>query len=152
MRQSDFDKLQEAYTLRGIMLHQLHERVDLLEKENARLSELLKLQQNSLFGKKSETSNSLNLPTVIEVVDGPPTTVVTSHVRIIPPRGSRQLDTSNLPKYSIVHELPDAEKNCSCCGGILHIIGQEKSEQLEIIPVQYCVIEHIRLKYGVSPQ
>ena len=31
---------------------------------------------------------------------------------------------------------------------MLHVVGQEKSEQLEIIPVQYCVIENIRLKYG----
>lgn len=28
------------------------------------------------------------------------------------------------------------------------MISEEKSEQLEIIPVQYCIIEHIRFKYG----
>src|SRR5439155_9176684 len=71
-----------------------------------------------------------------------------SHVRRIPPSGNRQLNINDLPKYTIVHDLPDAEKNCSCCGGALHEIGREKSEQLEIIPVQYCMIEHIRLKYG----
>ncbi len=54
----------------------------------------------------------------------------------------------DLPKYTVVHDLPEVEKNCSCCGNALHVIAQDKSEQLEIIPVQYCMIEHIRLKYG----
>ncbi len=71
-----------------------------------------------------------------------------SHVRTIPPRGNRQLDTSHLPKYTVLHDLSDAEKICSCCNGALHEVGRETSEQLEIIPVQYCIIEHIRLKYG----
>jgi len=39
-------------------------------------------------------------------------------------------------------------KICVHCDQTLHVIGQEKAEQLEIIPVQYCVVEHIRLKYG----
>jgi transposase len=47
--------------------------------------------------------------------------------------------------------LQDAEKKCLCCGGALHVIRQEISEQLEIIPVQYCVIENVRLIYGCRP-
>ena len=39
MQQNDFDKLKDAYNLRGIELHQLHERVASLEDENARLKE-----------------------------------------------------------------------------------------------------------------
>lgn len=159
MNKNDFEKLQEAYTLRGIALHQLHERVASLEEEIVRLKELLRLQQERLFGKKSETSNSIlnSLPLVTddvhstESIQEPKTTVIASHVRRIPPRSNRQLDTSHLPKYTVVHDLPDAEKNCSCCGGVLHVIGQDQSEQLEIIPVQYCMIEHIRLKYGCRP-
>jgi transposase len=33
----------------------------------------------------------------------------------------------------------------------MHVIGQDKSEQIEIIPVRHCKIEHIRLKYGCRP-
>lgn len=155
MRQIDFEKLQEAYTLRGLELNQLNKRVACLEEENHRLKELLRLQQERLFGKKSEKSSKLDLSTA--AADGtelhkfnlePNTTSVAAHVRTIPPRGSRQLDTSNLPTYTVIHELPESERQCKCCAGALHIIGQEKSEQLEIIPVQYCVIENIRLKYG----
>ena len=159
MNKKDFEKLQEAYTMRGIAMHQLHERVLSLEEENARLKELLRLQQERLFGKKSEASSSI-LNSLASATDGassteptpePKTIVIASHVRHIPPRGNRQLNSNNLPKYTVVHDLPDSEKNCSYCGGALHVIGQDKSEQLEIIPVQYCMIEHIRLKYGCRP-
>lgn len=159
MNKDDFEKLQEAYTLRGIALHQLHERVASLEEEIVRLKELLRLQQERLFGNKSEAGSAiLHSPTsAMEGTHSTPsipeskTTVVKSHVRHTPSRGNRQLDTRHLPKYTVVHDLPDAEKNCPCCGGALHVIGQDKSRQLEIIPVQYCVIEHIRLKYGCRP-
>ena len=160
MNENDIKKLQEAYTLRGIAIHQLHERLSSLEEEIARLKELLRLQQERLFGKKSEvSSNVLNpiMPTPHHTYSAEPasilpkTTAVVSHTRKISPRGNRQFNTNQLPKYTIIHDLLDAEKKCSCCGGVLHVIGQDKSEQLEIIPVQYCMIEHIRLKYGCRP-
>lgn len=156
MIQNDFEKLKESYDLRGVELKKLNERVSSLEEEVMRLKELLQLQQERLFGKKSEASNNVAPPVVDgatsnEPVVEPKTTTVGAHTRIIPPRGKRQLDTSTLPKYTVIYDLTDAEKNCTCCGGVLHLIGQEKSEQLEIIPVQYCVIENIRLKYGCRP-
>jgi transposase len=159
MNRHDFEKLQKAYTLSSIAVHQLHERVISLEEEILRLKELLRLQQERLFGKKSEASNSLlnSLASALEdtpsreVTPEPKTTAVTSHIRRVPVRGKRQLNFNDLPRYKIVHDLSDSEKNCSCCGGTLHLIAEEKSEQLEIIPVQYCVIEHIRLKYGCRP-
>ena len=157
MKHNDFEQLQEAYALRGIALHQLHERVTSLEQEISQLKELLRLQQDRLFGKTSEVSKGALEPTAPSVdkttgsTSGLATTIVAAHVRNIPPRGTRQLDTSTLPKYTKIHDLPEAEQRCSCCGGALHVIGQEQSEQLEVIPVKYCLIEHIRLKYGCRP-
>jgi transposase len=149
MNEHDIKKLQEAYALRGVEIHQLHARVTSLEEENAHLKELLRLQQERLFGKKSEISSSiLNQATEPASKSSPKTTVVTSHIRQIPPRGNRQFNSNQLPKYTVIHDLSDDKKNCTCCGKEMHLIGQDKSEQLEIIPVQYCLIEHIRLKYG----
>jgi transposase len=148
MNENDIKKLQEAYALRGVEIHQLHERVSSLEEENARLKELLRLQQERLFGKKSEIGSILNPATHPTPSTPPKTTVVKSHTRQILPRGNRQFNNDQLPKYTVIHELPNDRKNCGCCGGALHVIDQDKSEQLEIIPVQYCLIEHIRLKYG----
>lgn len=54
---------------------------------------------------------------------------------------------ANLPRETIVHDLPADQKVCGC-GGALHRIGQDKSEQLDIVPRQLKVIEHVRIKYG----
>jgi transposase len=152
------EKLQEAYTLRGIELHGLQERVFALEDENTRLKELLKLQQHRLFGQKSEAAAQLELSASVSEVpqadeEGPvsKTTTVSAHSRAIPPRGKRTLESDHLPKYTVIHDLDETEKSCVCCGGALHKIGQETSEQLEIIPAKYCIVEHVRLKYGCRP-
>lgn len=53
----------------------------------------------------------------------------------------------NLPRETIVHDLPNDKKVCAC-GCALHRIGEDVSEQLDIVPRQLKVIEHVRIKYG----
>ena len=61
--------------------------------------------------------------------------------------GRRRLP-SNLPREKVIHDLPDEEKPCPCCGKLRHIIGKETHEQLDYIPAKVKVIEHVRLTYG----
>lgn len=143
MSQSEFEKLEAAYTLRGVELYELREKVSILEEEITRLKALLKLQQERQFGKKSEVSPTPDNGQASGV------THVSSHVRR--KKCGRQLDTSLLPRHTVIHDLPESEKICKCCHLPLHHIGQDVSEQLEIIPSRYCVIEHIRMKYGCRP-
>ncbi|NOQ78419.1 MAG: IS66 family transposase [Gammaproteobacteria bacterium] len=53
----------------------------------------------------------------------------------------------DLPREQIRYELSEEEQICGC-GHHLHEMGEDKSEQLEIIPAQVKVIEHIRVKYA----
>lgn len=53
----------------------------------------------------------------------------------------------DLPRKIVRHELSEAEMVCNC-GHTLHAIGEETSEQLEIIPAQVNVIEHVQVKYA----
>jgi transposase len=62
-------------------------------------------------------------------------------------RGRRKL-SAHLPRVEVVHDLSDAEKVCPLDGSTLERIGQETSEQLEVIPAQVRVIRHIRPKYA----
>ena len=55
--------------------------------------------------------------------------------------------SKHIPREIIRHELPDSERVCQC-GHALHEAGEDSSEQLEIIPAQIKVIEHIQVKYG----
>ena len=61
--------------------------------------------------------------------------------------GRRRLP-SDLPREKVIHDLPDDQKLCPCCGTLRHIIGKETHEQLDYIPARVKVIEHIRLTYG----
>lgn len=146
----EFEKLESAYNLKCLETNQLYERVASLEDEIVRLKELLKLQQERLFGKTSEASagsvKDKNNP------NAPPTSgeVITVGAHTRQKRGPRTVDTSNLPRHTIIHDLPEDKRVCDC-GHALHVIGQESSEQLEIIPSRYCVIESIRMKYGCRP-
>ena len=54
-----------------------------------------------------------------------------------------------LPRVRVEHDLPPEEKICQACGNDhLHRIGEEISEQLEIIPAKVQVLQHVRPKYG----
>jgi transposase len=61
--------------------------------------------------------------------------------------GRRRLP-ADLPRQKIIHDLPEDQKPCPCCGKMRHVIGQEVSEQLDYIPAKLNVIEHVRLKYA----
>ena len=52
-----------------------------------------------------------------------------------------------LPREVVVHDLSEAEKCCSKCGNQLEKFGEDRSEQLEYVPAQVKVIEHVCSKY-----
>ena len=62
-------------------------------------------------------------------------------------RGKRAPLPTGLPRVEIVHEVPEAERTCDC-GTPMVVIGQEVSEQLDIVPMQVRVLRHIRNTYG----
>ena len=53
----------------------------------------------------------------------------------------------HLPRIEVEHDLSEEEKVCAC-GCALTRIGEEVSEQLDIIPAKIQVIRHIRPKYA----
>jgi len=54
---------------------------------------------------------------------------------------------SNLPRVRNVYELAESELQCPC-GCTLTEIGEEISEQLDVIPAKFQVIQHARKKYA----
>ena len=62
-------------------------------------------------------------------------------------RGRKPLP-AHLPRIRVEHDLPESEKVCSCCQGALHRMGEETSEQLNIVPAKVEVLQHVRFKYG----
>jgi transposase len=51
----------------------------------------------------------------------------------------------HLPRERVVYPSPAA---CPCCGGVLHKLGEDVTETLEMIPRQWKVIQHVREKFS----
>ena len=128
-----------AYMVKDAAFASLEKEVACLREEITELKELLRLQRQRRFGKKGEANKSND-------EKASATITVATHTR--KKKIGRLLDTKNLHRYCIVHDLTESEKVCSCCNKPLHSIGQDVSEQVEIIPAKYSVIEHIRIKYA----
>jgi transposase len=60
-------------------------------------------------------------------------------------RPARRPLPEQLPRERIIYPAPSA---CPCCGGVLHKIGEDVTETLELIPRQWKVIQHVREKFS----
>ena len=78
---------------------------------------------------------------------GIPVTPIAAPVR---KKGGRKPLPSVLPRTDIIHELPEADRMCPHDGNVLSVIGEEVSEQLDIIPATIRVLRHIRRKYACA--
>ena len=63
-----------------------------------------------------------------------------------PKRGRKSLPVEFV-RENIIHDLADADKICTC-GCQLSKIGEEASEQRELVPARLVVLRHVRLKYA----
>ncbi|MDT4332569.1 IS66 family transposase zinc-finger binding domain-containing protein [Methylomonas sp. MS20] len=73
--------------------------------------------------------------------------VVETPVATAPRKPGRKALPAELPRVEIVHDLPEDQRLCSE-GHALKEIGEEISEQLDIIPAKAQVLRHIRKKYA----
>jgi transposase len=125
----------------------------LLEKEQriAVLEEQLRLMMHKRFGASSEkaSADQLGLFNEAEAVSETPAaddteTTVPEHKRKKPDRRPLPAD---LPRIVIEHDIPEDQKVCPC-GCRKKRTGAETSEQLDIIPPQAQVLQHVRYKYA----
>ena len=109
-----------------------------------------------LFGRKSEQSVDPDSPQLAmfneaESLAEPATANSADDAEeVVAPikrRGKRKPLPAELPRIEILHELPEHELTCAC-GCRKHAIGEETSEQLEIVPMQIRVLKHVRKVYG----
>jgi len=144
-------------TLKNLLLsaHELSDQKDAeitqLKQQYQRILEQFRLAQQKQFGKSSEVSNDqLRLFNEAEqLIDETASEVrqqeTVTYTRNKPKRTPLPKD---LPRDVIVHDIEEADKVCDSCSHDLHKMGEDKSEQLEFIPAQVKVIEHVRPKYS----
>jgi transposase len=66
--------------------------------------------------------------------------------RTEPAKRNRGALPAHLPRIEVVIDVDD--KACPCCGGILHVIGEDRAEMLDYVPAQLRVRLIRRPRYG----
>jgi transposase len=62
-------------------------------------------------------------------------------------RGGRKPFSESIPREEVILDIEDLEKRCAC-GHQMVRIGEEVSEQLDVVPAQVKVIRTVRPQYG----
>ena len=128
---------------------------DRSEAENKLLREHIHQLQHQLYGRKSEKlaldddfgqSSLFEQASDYESIE--PETgdeiTVPAHKR---KKGGRKVLPADLRRIEVVHDISKDEKQCGC-GSEMSRIGEEVSEQLEMVPARFWVMRHIRPKYA----
>jgi transposase len=146
--------------LRALVLSKqalLDEQVAVLDEQADRieaLEELIRLLRSQRFGRKSEKASTHQLglfneaeASVHEIAgDAGDEIDVPAHKRR---KGGRRPIPDFLPRVEVVHDLSETEKVCpQDASHTLQRIGEEVSEQVDLIPAVVQVIRHVRPKYA----
>ena len=128
---------------------------DKLTARNARLEAILAEIRRAHFGRKSERINDDQLALALEDLE---TSLGKAQAqdeksdadlraeRTRKHRASRNANLDHLPHEEVVVE-PESNV-CPCCGGALHVIGEDVSKRLDKVPAMVRVIVTRRPKYA----
>jgi len=129
--------------------------VDRLTARAERLDHIVSVLRRAQFGRRSERISEAQIELALEDVEtqyGTEDAAAEKTSDIIRAEGSKTRRANrghlptHLPREEIVIE-PEA-KACPCCGGALHVIGEDVSERLDKIPARLRVIVMRRPKYA----
>jgi transposase len=135
---------------------QLSEQLDTATRKMSQMEHQLQQLLRRLYGRSSEKIDPKQLALFAEMLksleaqnpqaEPEPAPVVPQATAPRKGHGRRRLP-DDLPRERVIHDLPESEKPCPCCGTMRTLIGEETSEQLDYVPPQVKVIERVRLKY-----
>ncbi|WP_443029580.1 IS66 family transposase [Sphingomonas sp. T1] len=126
---------------------------DHAEAELARLHDIIAALRRHRFGARSEKLDDEQLEMAFEDTETALGLVAASldAVAVTPrePR-RRKINRGRLPVHlERVEQIVDIENNaCGCCGGALHVIGEDVSERLDVVPATFRVLVTRRPRYG----
>jgi len=136
------EPLDEVAALKAVVARQ--------QRDIQRLQEKLHYLLHRQFGRRAEQLS----PDQRELFEPPATEVTddtaqadTEEITYTRKKGGRARPPKHLPRVRVEHDLPEADKHCTC-GACLERIGEEVSEQYDVIPPVFQVLEHVRFKYA----
>ena len=119
------------------------------------LRHLLRQLQRMQFGRRSEKLDPEQLLLALEDIEqaiaaneatDDKKDAVAARARAEKRRANRGALPAHLPRVDVTIEPDDT--NCPCCRAPMHVIGEETSQRLDVIPAQFRVIVTHRPKYA----
>jgi len=126
-----------------------------LQSHNDRLQHLLRQLQRAQFGRRSEKLDPDQLHLAFEDIeqaiagteaDNDKRDPAGARARAAKRRVNRGALPPHLPRIHVT--IGPDDTHCPCCQAPMHVIGEETSQRLDVIPAQYRVIVTHRPKYG----
>ena len=118
----------------------------------SRLEMFVKAYKQALFGRRSEKLDPdqfelalEDIETAVEVVEAEKDAAEPDPTKKKPRAANRGHLPANLPR---LENIIEPENKTCACGCDLHVIGEDVSERLDVIPAQFRVIVTRRPKYG----
>ena len=152
---------EDVATLHGLLRGVLAERDaalaerDLLAEQNDRLRHLLRQLQRMQFGRRSEKLDPDQLQLALEDIEQAVVQATAEVEKRNPQRTAARERGRDESRPSLPPHLPRVEvviapeaKTCPCCGGAMHVIGEDIAERLDVVPAQYRVVRTHRPKYA----
>lgn len=126
---------------------------DHAEAELVRLHDIIAALRRHRFGTRSEKLDDEQLEMAFEDTETALGLVAASlDAAVATPREPRRRKTNRgrLPAHlERVERVVDIEnKACGCCGGALHVIGEDVAERLDVVPATFRVLVTRRPRYG----
>lgn len=125
--------------------------IDALTSQVKVLAEQVQYLRQMKFGRSAEALPNVLQGELFEAAPGetlPPKSPVTTEAPVTPKkRGGRRPLPRTLESRREVHTLSEDARRCEC-GCVKKKIGEDISEQLDIIPARLLRIEHVREKYA----
>lgn len=123
-------------------------------EQNARLETLITALRQAMFGRKSEKAYPDQFELALEDIETGIAQVEAegeANPMVTPTRTSkpRKTNRGSLPKHlPRIEEVIEPDSTACDCGAERHIIGEDVSERLDIVPAQFRVIVTRRPKYA----
>lgn len=123
-------------------------------EQNARLEALIAALRQAMFGRKSEKIDPDQFELALEDIEagiarveaeGEANELVTATATSKPRKTNRGSLPKHLPR---IEEIVEPEETTCACGAERHVIGEDVSERLDVIPAQFRVIVTRRPKYA----
>jgi transposase len=126
----------------ALLIEQLKHRIAKLQHERFDQSSERRVLIDQLELQLFELEEAQAQAETAEEIAAPQSVTVLSFERRKPAR--RPLP-EHLPRERVIYPMSAA---CPCCGGVLHKLGEDVTETLELVPRQWKVIQHVREKHS----